>query len=449
MDLRQSFSDHITRAAGDAETALAAARGDGAAFEGIVLHAGTRAYYHADDMAMHFRPTPHFARFAPVPGPDHFVVVRPGTRPKLVQVIPRDFWYEPPGEPDHPYAQVLEVVQTTTPDEARARLGDVARFAYVGNDAATAAALGMPPSAVEPAALLAPLDWTRAAKTAYEVECIREAGRIAARGHRAVRDGVATLRTERELHAAYLEACGILEHECAYNNIIAWDECAATLHYETKRHTKPQPGHVLLVDAGARFHGYASDITRTYARPGAHAVFWALLDGMEVLQRDLVGRVGPRRSYVEIHEATHRGVATLLVDAGILHTSPAEAVERGFTRPFLPHGVGHHLGLQVHDVGGRQVSPRGDRREPPASSPALRTTRDLEPGHVVTIEPGLYFIPMLLEPFRNGAAAAVFDWQLIDALVPCGGIRVEDDILVTADGREDLTRPVVPGHRDN
>jgi Xaa-Pro dipeptidase len=107
------------------------------------------------------------------------------------------------------------------------------------------------------------------------------------------------------------------------------------------------------------------------------------------------------------------------------------------------------LGLQVHDVGGRQVSPRGDRREPPASSPALRTTRDLEPGHVVTIEPGLYFIPMLLEPFRSGAAAAAFDWPLIDALAPCGGIRIEDDILVTDGGREDLTRPVVPGHRDH
>src|SRR5262249_20158574 len=149
--------------------------------------------------------------------------------------------------------------------------------------------------------LLAPLDWARAAKTPYEVDCIRNAGRQAAPGHRAVRDGAKALRSERELHADYLLACGILESECPYDNIIAWDDHAATLHYVTKLTTRPHPGHVLLIDAGAMCHGYASDITRTYVRDGVHPVFRSLLDRMNTLQRELVDRVGPGVRYPEIH----------------------------------------------------------------------------------------------------------------------------------------------------
>jgi Xaa-Pro dipeptidase len=407
MDLRALFEAHVTTATRDAETALDLARAAGSEFDGIVLHAGVQGYYHADDRAIDFRSTPHFARFAPVAGPDHLLLVRRGQRPRLARVVPADFWYETPAEPEHPYA-----------------------------------------NAIEPAALVAPLDWARGFKTPYEAACVRTASRIAGAGHRAVRDGMQAGWSERQLHAAYLEACGIVEPEAPYTNIIAWDDRAATLHYQTKRATPPEPGAVLLVDAGAVSYGYASDITRTYVRNGVHPVFRQALDGMEALQRDLVQQVRPGVPYLEIHEAAHRGVAAILTELGILRVAAAAAYERGLTRPFLPHGVGHHLGLQVHDVGGRQVSPTGTRREPPAHYPFLRTTRELAPGHVVTIEPGLYFIPMLLEPHRAGRDADAFDWRLIDALVPAGGIRIEDDILVTADGREDLTRPFVPGHRD-
>jgi Xaa-Pro dipeptidase len=446
-DELNGFTAHLAQVGRDTEAALAQARKEGADFDGIVFHAGTRSYYHADDRPVHFRPTPHFARFAPVAGPDHLLLFRPGERPKLARVVPRDYWYEPPGEPDHPYARALDVVQVDTLEAAQRALGDVARCAYVGSDARVAGALGFDARAVEPAALLAPLDWARATKTPYEIECIREAAAIAARGHRAVRAGVRPRHSERRMHADYLEACGLLEAETPYNNIIAWDECAATLHYETKRTTPPNPGHVLLVDAGASHHGYASDITRTYVNDGVHATFRALLDGMESLQRDLVGKVRPGQSFIELHAAAHRAIAALLCEAGVLRAKPAEAFARGLSRPFFPHGLGHHLGLQVHDIGGRQVSPAGERRDPPPESPYLRTTRPLEAGHVVTIEPGLYFIPMLLEPYRTGADAGAFDWKLIDALVSCGGIRIEDDVRVTDSGVEDLTRPVVPGHR--
>jgi Xaa-Pro dipeptidase len=291
------------------------------------------------------------------------------------------------------------------------------------------------------------LDWFRAFKTPYEVECMREAARIAARGHAAVRRGFATNQNERALHNAYLEAIGMLEQETPYGNIIAWDRAAATLHYRSKSAAQPTPGHVLLIDAGACHLGYASDITRTYAKPAAPALFRDLLDRMEDMQRDLVSRVGPGVEYTALHAHTHRSLAELLQATGVLRVGADQAIERGLTRPFLPHGLGHHLGIQVHDVGGHQINPRGDRRPPDPLYPNLRTTRPLEAGHVITIEPGLYFIPMLLDPFRSSDNASAFNWGAIDTMIPCGGIRIEDDVLVTADGREDLTRPHVPGHR--
>ena len=83
---------------------------------------------------------------------------------------------------------------------------------------------------------------------------------------------------------------------------------------------------------------------------------------------------------------------------GVLRVDPSEAILEGLILPFLPHGVGHHLGLQVHDVGGFQITREGQVRRPPDAHPYLRTTRELEVGHVVTVEPGLYFIPLLLDP---------------------------------------------------
>ena len=84
-------------------------------------------------------------------------------------------------------------------------------------------------------------------------------------------------------------------------------------------------------------------------------------------------------------------------------------------------------------------------RPPPEEYPTLRTTRELDTGHVVTVEPGLYFIPLLLDPIRDSDAV---DWKLVDELIPCGGVRIEDDVLVTQSGSENLTRPLIPGHRD-
>jgi Xaa-Pro dipeptidase len=453
MDARSLFADHMETVHGQLDQALAVARAGGASFDSIVFHAGSEQMYHADDQPVAFRTVAHFARLAPLPGADHFILYRPGERLRLVRVAPADFWYEPPAEIDHPYVDAFDIDIVGSRRAAIAALAPTlgngsGATAYIGNSPSVAAELALPAAAVEPKALLAALNWSRAYKTPYEIECVRAAASIAGLGHAAVRRGFAKQRSEWALHMDYLSATSMLDAEVPYTNIIAWDHLAATLHYQGKNRQAPDAAHVLLIDAGATVWGYASDITRTYCTDEAHPVFRQLLDAMDTLQLQLVDQVGPDMEYIDVHAAAHRGVAALLHSAGILKVSAEEAYARGLTRPFLPHGVGHHLGLQVHDVGGHQINAQGDVKPPSAEHPHLRTTRRLEAGHVVTIEPGLYFIPLLLDPHRTGEHASAFHWPLIDALIPFGGIRIEDDVAVTSSGRDNLSRPFVHGHRE-
>ncbi len=247
MELARLYRDHITTLAGLAEGALERSHAAGRGFDGIVFHAGAIHSYHADDLSVPFRSTPHFVRFAPVPGPDHLLLFRPGESVRLVRVVPEGYWEEPPETPVHPFAEVLVVEEVPNRLAAARRLGGVSSCAYVGDDPDLAAALGIEPDGVEPPALLSALDWDRAYKTPYEVACIREANRIAARGHRAARRGFGQCLSERAIHADYLAATGLLEAETPYPNIIAWDDRAAVLHYQRKR--APDPRILREVDA--------------------------------------------------------------------------------------------------------------------------------------------------------------------------------------------------------
>ncbi len=444
MDGEAAFRHHVEQLVRWVEDSLKIAATAGADFGGVVLHAGRARNYHADDLEVPFRTTPHFARVAPVPGPDHLILMRPASTPVLARVVPQDYWFAPSRLPDHPFPEVLSVSESATAEQAAAEIGDVSDCAYVGPDADVASSLGISAAGVEPAQLMAPLDWHRGFKTPYEVSCLREAARLAAPGHVAARRGVTEKLSERAIQAAYLRETGMQEGDTPYPNIIAWDANSAVLHYQARRTDSPAPGHSFLIDAGARASGYSSDITRTYTRPDSHPVFQAALHRMEALQEQLVQRVAPGTDFVELHRAAELGVCQILCDLDIMRGGADEVFGSGLAQPFLPHGLGHHLGLQVHDVGGLQHSAEGDFRPPPNEHPRLRTTRPLAVGNVVTIEPGLYFIPMLLDGFRGSADSAAFNWELIEELIPCGGIRIEDDVLVTESGCENLTRPWVP-----
>jgi Xaa-Pro dipeptidase len=328
-----------------------------------------------------------------------------------------------------------------TEADARKLSGAGARWVTVG-DAAVSAARHSPAGAARPkvndAKFLAHLDYFRATKTRYEILCMRAAQLLAVRGHQAVAAAFGSGFSEFDLQQIYCGAMQQREKELPYSSIIALNEHASTLHYQHLRTRAPSPTRSLLIDAGAEYNGYAADITRTYSASSGDD-FDALIKSMDSLQQRVCADVKAGVDYVALHVLMHRLLAAVLREHGLVTCSEDQAISTGLTRAFLPHGLGHLLGLQVHDAGGRQIDTAGKIRKPPPKDPYLRLTRVLQPGFVVTIEPGLYFIPALLR-----AALAKHESKLnrskIERLVPFGGIRIEDDVEVTADGHRNLTR---------
>jgi Xaa-Pro dipeptidase len=432
MDLYAMFQEHISVGQRTAAAALEATR-----FDALVISSGRPYTHFADDQDAPFRRTPHFSHWTPMQGAHHLLVVRPGAKPKLIRYAPDDYWYEqtPLGSPFWVSAFGMQEVTTIEAAWGAVKLGG--RVAYIGNETDHAEKAGY---VVNPVNLTARLDWDRAYKTAYEVKCIEEATVLGLKAHEAARGVFLGGGSELEIHHAYAKSLGCLDHELAFSSIVAMNEKGATLHYENKR--TMHNGKTLVLDCGANVRGYGSDITRTFLSHTCDHRFKFLLAGMEKLERELADSAHAGQAFGDLHHSAHGKIATLLCQVGILNSGPEEAVKKGYTRPFFPHGLGHHLGIQIHDVGGKLASPEGRLHPPPKAYPSLRNTRTLEAGHLVTIEPGIYFIPMLLKPFRNGESAKAFNWKMIDELTPLGGIRIEDNVHVTEGGPRNITRVI-------
>jgi Xaa-Pro dipeptidase len=432
MELSSLFQEHVKIRQRTTADALEATK-----FDALVISSGRPYTHFCDDQDAPFRRTPHFSHWTPMPGAHHLLAVRHSSKPKLIRYAPDDYWYEqsPLGTPF--WVNAFDIQEATTIEAAWSALKLNGRVAYIGNEADLAEKAGY---VANPAELTARLDWERAYKTAYEVKCMEEANVLGLKAHEAGRLAFLNGASELEIHHAYVQSLSCLDHQVAFSSIVAMNEKGATLHYENKRGL--HNGKTLILDCGANVRGYGSDITRTYASPACDYRYKFLLAGMEKLERELTDAARPGLRFGDLHHQGHQKIAALLCQAGILNSGPEEAVKKGWTRPFFPHGLGHHLGIQIHDVGGKLASPTGKLQPPPKAYPALRNTRTLEVGHLVTIEPGLYFIPMLLKPFREGADAKAFNWKLIDELTPLGGIRIEDDIIITETGPRNITRVI-------
>src|SRR5690606_38562500 len=169
--------------------------------------------------------------------------------------------------------------------------------------------------------------------------------------------------SEYEIHLAYCAATGHTELELPYDNIVAVNAHGAVLHYQG-RDREPVPRderHSLLIDAGACCAGYACDITRTFSYRDDG--FAELVAAMDDLQQRLCQEVRAGLDYPTLHLAAHRELAALLAEEKLVTCSAQAAVDQGITRRFFPHGLGHFLGLQVHDVGGFQADRDGTDRE--------------------------------------------------------------------------------------
>ncbi|MBV8037067.1 Xaa-Pro dipeptidase [Roseateles sp.] len=429
------YLDHLATLQRQAETAL-----ERTGFDALLIASGIEKYAFLDDRPYLFQPNPHFKQWLPLTQHPHsWLAVRPGRKPRVVYYQPDDYWHVPPSAPSGEWVDAVELVVIREPEEAARALGDCVtpRTAIVGE--ADAALAGLIPNNPEP--LLNLLHWARGVKTPYELAQMRAAQRLAVPGHNAARAAFLRGESEAGIHRAYLVATGHTDRDLPYGNIVGLNEHAAVLHYQYQDERAPAEPRSFLIDAGAQVNGYASDITRTWVAPG-HDEFAALVAALDVEQLGLVDEVREGVDYRDIHLSAHRRIARVLRGAGLVAMSEEAMVAEGVTRPFFPHGIGHLLGLQVHDVGGFMAGETGGVADKPEGHRYLRLTRTLQAGMAVTIEPGLYFIPTLLRELRASRHAAQVDWTKVDRLSCYGGIRIEDDVVCRAVGEapENLTR---------
>ncbi|MEM6638750.1 MAG: Xaa-Pro dipeptidase [Pseudomonadota bacterium] len=404
--------------------------------DAAVIYAGRPALQFLDDNAYPFKVNPLFKAWLPVlDAPDSFVIHRPGHKPMLVYCQPIDFWHATPDEPDPAWADQFDVQIVRHADDARAVMPE-GRSVLFGDAPDAVRNWGF--EQVNPAELLNTLHFARAWKTDYEIDCLTEATALGVAGHTAARNSFERGESEFDIHLAFLQATGLSDADLPYTDIVALNEHAAILHYTLRDHRAPSERRSFLIDAGAHAHGYASDITRTYSAD--KGLFADLIKAVDAVQQSLCNALRPNVDYVALHEDALVRLSGILADASVIKCSAEDAFANGIATAFFPHGLGHFIGLQVHDVGGFMANEGGTHVAPPEHSPSLRLTRTLEASHVVTIEPGLYFIPQLLDPVRESRHRDLIDWQAVDHLLPYGGIRIEDNVVVTAGAPRNLTR---------
>lgn len=406
--------------------------------DGLIIHSGQGKMMFLDDNYYPFKVNPQFKAWLPiVDNPNCWLVVNGTDKPKLIFYRPVDFWHKVPPEPTEFWVEHFDIVYLKQANAVEKHLPyDKAKYAYVGEYIEVAKALGF--DLVNPDRVLNYLHWQRAFKTDYELDCMRVANKIAVGAHREARTAFFDGKSEFDINSAYLRAARQGDNDVPYNNIVALNENAAILHYMQTNTDAPADFRTFLIDAGASYHGYAADITRTYCAK-THE-FADLIKAVDALTIKLAEQLKPGLSYVDIHVAAHVGIAQILQDFGIVNLSAQDCIEQGIVRTFFPHGIGHFLGLQVHDVAGHAADDRGTPNPPPEDHPFLRCTRMIEAKQVFTIEPGLYFIDSLLAKLKSTEQSKYINWNVVDEFKPFGGIRIEDNIIVHRERNENMTR---------
>jgi Xaa-Pro dipeptidase len=403
-----------------------------------VIFSGAPKPVFLDDYNYPFKANPHFIGWLPLTHtPFCYLVHTPGKKPVLVYYQEKDYWHTPPADPTGFWVDQFDIRIVHTLDEVAAHLpknrdnciliGDIEDQAY---------AFGI--DRINPTTVINLLHYARGIKTAYELECMRSASRRGAAGHRAAEESFRAGMSEYEIHLAYCRAVSHTENELPYGNIIALNENSAVMHYQYQSRETPGEIRSFLIDAGARFNGYASDITRTYSYTSSE--YRDLIKRMDRLQQELVAEVTAGVDFPSLHLLTHRKVAEVLIELDFASGSVDALIANDVTSAFFPTGLGHLLGIQVHDVGGFMADENGKTIDRPSGHPYLRLTRTLEANMVLTIEPGLYVIDLLLDNLAGTAGHTMVNQDRVDWLRPFGGVRIEDNVRVLEEGSENFTR---------
>ncbi len=276
----------------------------------------------------------------------------------------------------------------------------------------------------------------RRIKDSAEVQLIRKAGQTAARGYARLQDFIRPGVTERQIQIEFeAEVLRAGAEKFPYETIVGAGVNSAVLHaIPTLR--VAQAGELVLIDGGADIHDYCVDITRVFPVDGHFSQRQkSIYDIVLAAQKEGIRLCNPGTAWIEVHRAAATIIADGLKGLNLLRGDTDNLLDSGAVSVFFPHGVGHMVGLKVRDVGGRFGSG-------PATSCGvrLRVDLDLEENFIMTVEPGIYFVPAIFNhPELRQKYPDQVNWAELEKWQTFGGIRLEDDILVSSKAPENLT----------
>jgi Xaa-Pro aminopeptidase len=281
----------------------------------------------------------------------------------------------------------------------------------------------------------------RRSKDDVEISLLRRAAAATAAGFSTVRKQIRPGVTERmlqvELEAAFFRNGA---DRIGYGTIIGSGPNAAVMHFSPSRR-KVRHGDFVLIDAGAEVERYVIDVTRTFVAGHKPTQFQRdLLSLVLAAERAAIARCVPGAEWKEIHLKTAIELTYGLINLKLMKGCAESLAEQGAHTLFFPHGVGHLVGLGVRDASGRYL---GRAKDETAALKNLRMDLPLAAGYVTTVEPGLYFIPSILnDPKRRRQHRQSVDWHRVDHCLGLGGVRIEDTVLVTESGPKVLTAAI-------
>lgn len=409
----------------------------------IYLEAQKTCMVEDDDQAMHFRQRRYFFYLSGCKLPDAY----------LTYNIPQDILtlFIPPIDPE----SVIWAGLPESKEEALKKY-DVDDVLYTNEVNAALAAYGpkksttvyaipeqisehitfLPFAATEFSSLKTAIDECRVVKDSYEVALIRKANEISTLAHVEAAKAALHATNEQELYGAFIGTCiSNGAHEQAYHSICASGTSCSTLHYIRNDQPLRERLNVLL-DAGAEYECYCADITRTFPISGTFTpesqTIYSIVDEMQSSCFKLLrGNV----RWEDVHMNAHRVAIRGLKRAGILVGDEEEIFDKRISVAFMPHGLGHYLGMDTHDTGGH-----ADYDDPDQMFKYLRVRGPVPAGAVITVEPGIYFCNFILDPvLEDPELSKYIDKSVLDRYWSVGGVRIEDDVHITPEGYENLT----------
>lgn len=405
-------------------------------YDQTIIYSGEAKVIYLDDNRYPYKVNCNFKYFTPVlNNPNSFIIYKSGNKPQLVLFQKVDYWDSQPRNIEGVWTDFFDIYYYNNLSDMKKVLPiNLSNACFIGEEYQRFESFRF--KSLNDERVINYIHFNRTIKSEYEVECMKQANKIAGIAHLAAKKAFLEGKSELQTHLDYLNSINYRENEVPYENIVAFDEAGAILHYVDYK-TDAFDAKSFLLDAGASFNGYHADITRTFAKDG-HNEFKELIKAVDHSTLNIISKIKVGMNYEELQEQMHKDVASIIVDFKLMNISYDEIYEKGYTKLFSPAGVGHYIGLQVHDIGNFISDTKGTLIPKSEEHPFLRLRRNIQVGNVFTIEPGIYIIEQLLkEHFGNKK----FNWDNINRLKPYGGVRIEDSVSIKEDNIENLTRP--------